>query len=364
MKIGFLKPAITNQDIKVMNKIIRSGWFAPGKVTEEFESKLARYLQIKHAVMTSSATAALHLSLIMAGVQEGDEVISTPLSYVATSNVILYQRAVPVFVDVNAETGLLDLNKVAAKITKKTKIILPVHLYGQMVDMKKLKKIATKHNLIIIEDAAHAIEAQRDGVRPGQLSFSAALSFHVAKNITSGQGGALVTSNGGYAQRAELLRRDGVRNVNGKRHMFELGYKYDATEFQAAMLLSQLKRIEQQHQKRNLLFQRYAKAFSGMGVDFPKIAPRTKHACHMFVVWIDPKKRDKIRKFLAKAGIDTSIHYDPIHLEPYYRKQFNYQRGDFPIAEKLGFSTITLPLYPALTMEQQGYIIKKVKGAL
>lgn len=364
MKVGFLKPAITNQDIKAMNKVIRSGWLAPGKVTEEFESKLAHYLQAKHAVMTNSATAALHLSLMMAGVQAGDEVITTPLSYVATSNVILYQRAVPVFVDVDAETGLIDLNVIAAKITKKTKAILPVHLYGQMVDMRKLNNIATKHKLVIIEDAAHALEATRDDIRPGQLSFSACLSFHVAKNITSGQGGALVTNGARYVQEAKLLRRDGVRNVNGERRMFKFGYKYDATEFQAALLLSQLKRIARQYQKRNILFQRYANAFREMGVNFPKIASRTKHACHMFVIWVDPKKRKKIRQFLANAGVDTSVHYNPIHLEPYYKKEFNYQRGDFPVAEKLGFSTITLPLYPALTIKQQDYVIKKVKEAL
>ncbi len=362
MKVPFLNPDISSQDINNLVRAIKSGWFAPGKITKKFEDKFADYLGAKEAVMTGSATAALHLSLILAGIKEGDEVITTPLSYVATSNVILYQKAIPVFVDVEPETGLIDIDKIEGKITKKTKAIIPVHLYGQMVDMKKLKKIADKHNLIIIEDAAHSIESVRDGIRPGQLSFSACFSFHVAKNITSGQGGALVINNVDIANRTRLLRRDGVRNVGDKRQMFELGYKYDSTEFQAAMLLGQLNRIKKIHTKRAAIFERYIKGFNNTKIQFPKLVSNSIHACHIFVVWVNPQKRDSIREALAQKGVETSIHYEPIHLEPYYQKRFHYKKGDFPVAEKLGASTIILPTYSRLSKLSQEYVINTLKA--
>lgn len=369
MKIPFLNPDINSQDINNLNKVIKSGWFAPGKITEKFEDKFAAYLGTKEAVMTASATAALHLSLILAGAGERDEIITIPLSYVATSNVVLYQKAVPIFVDVEPETGLIDIDKIEEKITnlpagrqEKLKAIIPVHLYGQMVDMKKLKKIADKYNLVIIEDAAHSIESIRDGIRPAQLSFSACFSFHVAKNITSGQGGILATNSAKIANQARLLRRDGVRNIRDKRYMLELGYKYDSTEFQAAMLLGQLNRIKTTHAKRVAVFERYIKGFNNTKIQFPKIVPNSIHACHMFIVWVNPKKRDSIRKALAKKGIETSIHYEPIHLEPYYQKRFHYKKGDFPVAEKLGASTISLPTYSRLSKQSQEYVIKTLKA--
>lgn len=360
MKIQFLKPNINEKDINMAVRVLRSGWLAPGRYTRELEENFTRYLGVKYAVMTGSCTAALHMALIIAGVKEGDEVITTPISYVATSNVILYQKANPVFVDVDPITGLMDLNKIEKKITRKTKAIIPVHLYGQMVDMKKLKKIADKHKLVIIEDAAHAIESERGGEKPGQISSAACFSFHTAKNITSGQGGMFVTNSLRDFRIVKMLRRDGVVNIDAKRQMFVLGYKYDLTDFQAAMLVSQLDRIENQLKIRKRLFRKYAAAFEKMDIEFPRTLPDVKHACHMFVIWVNLKKRDRIREYLEKSGIQTSIHYDPIHLEPYYKKTFRYKKGDFPIAERLGFSTITLPLYPSLTKAQQDYVIKKV----
>jgi len=360
MKVQFLKPNIAEKDIKNAVRVLRSGWLAPGRYTGELEENFARYLGVKYAVMTGSCTAALHMALILAGIKEGDEVITTPISYVATSNVILYQNAKPVFVDVEPNTGLIDAEKIEKAITKKTKAIIPVHLYGQMVDMKKLKKIADKHKLVIIEDAAHAIESERDGIKPGQSSFAACFSFHTAKNITSGQGGMFVTNNLKNFKIAKMLRRDGVINIDAKRQMFILGYKYDSTDFQAAMLVSQLDRIKNQLKIRERSFKKYAVVFDKINIEFPKTLPNVRHACHMFVIWVNPKKRDQIRKDLEKACVQTSIHYDPIHLEPYYKKTFGYKKGDFPIAERRGFSTITLPLYPALTKKEQDYVIEKV----
>jgi dTDP-4-amino-4,6-dideoxygalactose transaminase len=365
MKVPFLDPHITPRDIRELVASIKSGWLIHGPYTAQFERKLAAYLHVPYAVMTGSATAALHMSLIIAGVKKGDEVITTPLSWVATSNVILYQGAKVVFADVDHETGILDPKEVEKKITKKTKAILLVHLYGQMADMRRFRAIAKKHRVVLIEDTAHALEAKRDGLRPGQSGLGA-LSFHVAKNITAGQGGAIVVRTAKEARLAKLLRRDGVYNTpQGHRRMVMLGYKYDATDFQAALLLHQLERVHKQHAARVGVFKRYRQKLSGIpGIRFPSLVPRVVHAGHMFVVWVDPKRRDKIREVLNKKGIQTSIHYDPIHLEPYYRKTFKFKKGDFPVAERLGASTITLPTYSKLSTAKQDYVIRELISAV
>lgn len=361
MKIPFLKPTISPSDIQVVSRVLRSGWLYLGPEHKIFEKNFARYLDVKDAVATNSCFSSLHLSLLLAGIKPGDEVITTPLSYVATSNAIIHCGARPVFVDVDPETGLLDLRKVERAFTKRTKAILPVHLYGQMIDMKKLHTMAKRHRVLIIEDAAHAIEASRDGVRPGQLSLSACFSFHVAKNITAGQGGALITNHQNISHHARAMRRDGVVNRGPYRIMEEFGYKYLMTEFQAAMLTNQLKRIDRQYLERWKIYKRYEAAFQATGIAFPKTESGVKHASHMFVIWVPPKKREDIRQSLHKNGIETSVHYNPIHLEPFYRKKFGYRRGDFPITERLGASTITLPLYASLTKSEQEYIIKMVR---
>lgn len=239
-----------------------------------------------------------------------------------------------------------------------------VHLNGLMLDMKKLKKISDKYNIPIIEDAAHALEAQRDGVRPGQLGFSACLSFHAAKNITSGQGGACIVNSKSHGDRLKLLRRDGVLNKDGKRVMYELGYKYDLTDFQAAMLIGQLKRVKSTHQKRLRVYQNYIELLKGSKIGYILPEKNSVHAAHMFVVFVDPTKRDEVRERMYDRGIETSIHYPAIHLEPYYAKRFNYQRGDFPHAERYGDSVITLPTYSGLTKKDQKYIVETLKNAL
>jgi UDP-4-amino-4-deoxy-L-arabinose-oxoglutarate aminotransferase len=360
MKVQFLNPYLSKRDIDSVVKVLKSGWLVLGKISQDFEEKFAKYLGCKHAILTNSATNSIYLSLLGLGIKPGDEVITTALSYVATANPILYCGATPVFVDVEPDTGLLDIKKVEKAITPKTKAIIVVHLYGQMVDMIGLKKIIKNKKIVVIEDAAHAIEAKRDECQPGQLSDAACFSFHVAKNITAGQGGCIVTNSSKLYEFAKLARRDGVRNVGMNRYMEILGYKFLMTDFQAAMLGSQLKRIDKQRLKRKNIYKKYAKEFLKAGIKFPKTGASCKHAYHMFVIWVEPKKRDEIRVKLEKVGIQTSVHYNPIHLEPFYKKTFGYKPGDFPIAEKLGSSTITLPLHLFLTIKQQDYIIRNV----
>lgn len=365
MKVPFLRPDIRPADLTRLEDSIKSGWLAPGPCTELFERELSSYLNAKHAVFLNSCTSALHLALMLAGVKEGDEVITTPMSYVATSNAILYLRATPVFVDVDPGTGLMDLDKVKKAITAKTKAIVPVHLYGQMVDMNALSGITKDRGIKIIEDAAHALESERDGVCPGQLSFAACFSFHAAKNITSGQGGALVTNDGQAYERAKILRRDGVINIEGKRRMVDFGYKYDTADFQAAMLLGQLKRIKSTRKRRQNIFDAYVQGFQGRSsIGFPAYETQSGHSGHLFVVWVDLKKRDRIRKLLEDKGVSTSIHYEPIHLEPYYRKAFGFKEGDYPVAEKMGAATISLPTFSLLKKKEQDYVIKSLISCL
>lgn len=359
IKVPFLKLAVADSDVDAMVRVLKSGWLVLASEGRKFEQKFARFLGVKESVLTNSCTSSIHLSLIMAGVGPGDEVIVTPLTYVSSVNPVLYVGAKPVFVDVELETGLIDAGKIEAAITSKTKAIIPVHLYGQMADMKAINTIAKKHNLIVVEDAAHAIEAERDGIKPGQTSFSACFSFHVAKNITSGEGGAIAINDKKMSDRAKLLRRDGVKNFGVKRRMQELGHKHLMTDFQAALLSSQLDRIEERSDIRKKLFHNYYESFADIpGLNFPQMVPNSRHAYHMFVVWVPPEHRDDIQRRLSFKGIETSIHYDPVHLEPYYRKAFGFKEGDFPVAEKLGASTITLPLHLKLTSEEQGHVIK------
>lgn len=345
MKIPFLKPDIRESDIRRMNQSIKTGWLVHGEYTHQFEQELDKFLR-NRSFMTASCTASIHMALLLLGVKEGDEVITTPISWVSTANVILYTGAKVVFADVEPTTGILDIEDVKKKITPRTKAIIVVHLYGQMADMRAYSCLG----IPIIEDCAHALESSRDGIKPGQLGFAACFSFHAAKNITCGQGGAIITKD---IERCKLLVRDGVRNVMGKRVMLEFGYKYDLTDFQAALLIGQIKRIKTSHAKRLKVYERYEQAFKGMCPE--RIGT---HACHMFVIWVN--NRDAVRQRLLERGIETSIHYSAIHLEPYYQS-IGFEKG-LPIAERLAEMTITLPTY-ALTEKQQDYVIKETLNA-
>lgn len=365
MKIPFLKPDIRASDIKNVAEAIRSGWLTRGPRTIAFEAEMAHYLGVASASMVASGTAALHSALAAAGIKEGDEVITTPISAVQTANAILYTGATPVFVDIAPSTGLIDLERIEEKITAKTKAIIPVHYYGQMVDMIRLAKIAKKHGIVIIEDAAHALEAVRDGNRPGALSFAAAFSFHAAKNMTAGQGGALVSNDTTVTEFTNAFCDSGIRRIDGARRSVMLGYKYPITSFQVALLEGQLTRLAANHKKRLAVFARYRAGLSKVtGITLIEDVPGSVHACHLFNVLVDPACRDAIRKDLSAAGIDTAVFHEVIHLEPYFKDRFGYKAGDFPHAERFAASLIGLPTYPGLTAREQSYIIKHLTEQL
>lgn len=370
--IEFFRHNIGKTEIAEITKVLQSLFLTTGKHVDSFEKALAQYTRTKYAVGLTSCTGALHIALLAAGVKAGDEVITTAMSFVATANAICMTGAKPVFVDVERETGNIDANLIEKAITKKTKAILPVHLYGQMVDMKKIVKIAKKHNLQVIEDAAHALESERDGMRPGEQSFGACFSFYATKSITSGEGGAFTTNFEDVAKIMKKLRSHGITSELAQRMRTGLrtydvdtfGWKYNMDNIQASLLLPQLKKAEKIWKKRDAIARHYQETFSDLPLDMPKDIKGAKHGRHMFVIWVDPEKRDEILDYLIKHGVASVINYPAMHLFSYYRKTFGYKEGMFPNAEEIANRTITLPLYAKLTKGEINHIIKTVKQAV
>ncbi|MDO8811286.1 MAG: DegT/DnrJ/EryC1/StrS family aminotransferase [Gallionella sp.] len=373
MKVEFFKHNVSEDDISRVHAVLHNAFLTTGKEVKTFEEMLASYLGAKYGVGLTSCTAALHLALLACDIGAGDEVITTPMTFIATSNTVLYSGASHVFVDVEHDTGLIDVTKIEAAITPKTKAIIPVHLYGQMCDMKAIRIIADKHGLVVIEDCAHAIESNRDGIRPGQLGEIACFSFYATKNITSGEGGAIVTNSQILAEKIKLLRQHGMsasaadRYTSTYRHwdMEMLGWKYNMSNIQAALLIGQISRIDNLLDRREDISRKYEEAFSVIeGLRFPRIHTNSKSARHLFTVWVAPDHRDQILGKLQEDGVGVAVNYRAVHLLKYYRDTFGYARGMFPVAERIGDSTITIPLYPKLLDSEVDHVIKSVIKAV
>jgi dTDP-4-amino-4,6-dideoxygalactose transaminase len=371
MKIEFYKHNIDQEDIDNVVKVLNSLFLTHGAVVEDFENRFSRYLGCEYTVGVNSCTAALHLAILAHGIGSGYEVITTPMTFIATANAVLHAGATPVLVDVEPDTGNLDADLIEKAITPRTKAIIPVHLYGQMCDMKKIREIADRHNLIIIEDAAHCIEGIRDGIRPGMLGDAACFSYYATKNITSGEGGAVSTNNGKIAEIMRKLRQHGMSKGASERYskkyehyeMEMLGWKYNMNNIQAAMLLGQLDDMEKNLQVREQICRKYEEAFrDNPEITCLKIMPGSKSARHLFTILVAPEKRDFILHKLQDHEIGVAVNYRALHLLKYYREKFGYKRGMFPHAERIGDSTITLPLYTKLTDEEIQYIINTVQG--
>ena len=370
LKIEFYRHNISEQDIKNVTRVLKSIFLSTGKVVDDFEKSFAAYLGCNNVVGTTSCTNSMQLSLEAFGIGRGDQVITTPLTFVATSNAILHSGADPVFVDVESETGNMDADLIERAITPKTKAILPVHLYGQMADMKKIRKIADRHNLKVVEDAAHCIEGERDGIKPGQLGDAACFSFYATKNITCGDGGAIALNDEETSKTLKKMRLQGLEQSAYERYekkfsspdMTVDGWKYNMNNLQAALLVGQLSRIEKLWQRREEICQKYEKAFTDIpGLNFPKTMPGVKNARWSFTIWVNPRKKDEIQEKLKKKGIPTTNQWSlPVHLMTFYRKKYGYKPGDFPNAEAISKRTITLPLYPKLKNQEVDFIISNV----
>lgn len=367
MKVEFFKHNLNQDDINSAVEVLHNPILTTGQWTADFEDKFSKYMGCKYTVGVTSCTAALHLSLLAYGIGCGDEVITTPMTFIATANSILMAGAKPVFVDVEPETGNIDVNLIENAITSKTKAIMPVHLYGQLCDMVKLRKIADKYHLFIIEDCAHAVEAERDGVRPAQLGETACFSYYATKVLSSGEGGAICTNSELIANKLKILRSHGMSADANERYskrykhwdMEVLGWKYNMDNIQAALLINQIDRLEENWQRRERIAQQYERAFSRV-IEFPQVIGKSGN--HLFTIWVE--NRDKALGKLQDAGIGVAVNYKAIHLLSYYRKMYGYKEGKFPVAERIGNQTISLPLYPKLSNTEVEYVIKTVKACL
>ncbi len=369
-KVEFYRHSLQKEDIDEAVKVLNSLFLTTGPVTQAFEEKLANFLGRERALCVSSCTAGLFLSLKALDIGPGDEVITTPMTFIATANVILHAGAKPVFVDVEPETGNIDLNRVEDAITDKTKAVIPVHLYGQMVDMKGLSALCEPRGIKIIEDAAHSLESERDGIKPGQLGDTASFSFYATKNLTCGEGGAVVTDSIELYEKIKKLRLHGMSKSAAERYtkkyrhwdMELLGYKANLPDILSALLINQIDRLEQQLARREEICRRYEEAFSQIdGIDFPKVLPNSRSARHLFTIWVPRGLRDRTLEQLQERNIGVAVNFRAIHLLKYYRENFGFKEGDFPIAEEIGDRTISLPLYPSLEDREVDYVIEAVR---
>ncbi|CCK81684.1 DegT/DnrJ/EryC1/StrS family aminotransferase [Desulfobacula toluolica] len=373
MKIDFFYHNLGEQEREAVYNALESPFLTTGSTVLEFEKKFSQYIGSKHTIAVMSCTAALHLSLQALGIGKGDEVITTPMTFAASSLAIVHTGATPVWVDVEANTGNIDVKLIEAAITKKTKAILPVHLYGQMCDMRTIRDIANQFGLFIIEDAAHALESSRDGIRIGELSDAACFSFYATKSITCGEGGAVSTNSQSLASKIHMLRSHGINKDANMRHdkvfehwdLIDFGWKYNMNNIQASILIPQIDKIDHIHKKRKEIYGQYMERLVNIPeLKFPQILPESISAYHLLTIWVAPNKRDKLLRDLQKKGIGVAVNYRSINILSKFQNFFSKGRGSFPISEKIGDSTISLPFHTHLTQEEINHIISMLKELL
>ena len=357
----------------MLEEVFRGEILTTGEYVARFEKRFSELLQCKHTLAVNSCTGGLHLSLLALGIGPGDEVITTPMTFIATATSILEAGAEPVFVDVEPDTGNIDVDLVEAAITPRTKAIMPVHLYGLMCDMRSLREIADRHGLKIVEDSAHCVEAVRDGIRPGQLGDTACFSFYATKNLTSGEGGAIITNDTGLYEKLRLLSLHGMtktafdRSREGYTHwdMVTLGWKYNMSNIEAALLLPQFDRVEEKLERRTRLAERYDDRMGKVpGVIKPGNRANAIHSRHVYPVRVAVEKRDRVIESLKNEQVGCVVNYRAVHLTQFFREKYGFAEGDFPAAERIGDETISLPFYPDMPLEDVEVVAAALERAL
>ncbi len=350
--------AIRDEIQSVLAEVCDSARFAQGPPTQAFEQEFAAYCGVGHCVSLNSGTSALHLALRCLDIGPGDEVITTPFTFIATAWAINYVGAKPVFVDIDPKRRTLDPAKLEAAVIPRTKAIIPVHIFGVPADMDAVNAIARKHKLSVVEDAAQAHGARYKGKRVGQFSAMSCFSFYPTKNLGAyGEGGALLTNDEKLAARARSLRE----HAQSARYIHEdIGYNYRMDSFQAAVLRVKLKRLDAWNAARAAHACRYSEQLAGTSYGLPSVPADSESVWHCYVIECDD--RDRVRAALAAAGIDTAINYPlPLHLQPVYRS-LGYRRGDLPVAERLCEQCLSLPMYPELTHEQIDTVVRAIRA--
>jgi len=371
-------PCLGDEEFDEVLDTLRSGWLTMGPKTRRFEEAFARYVGAKHAIAVSSCTAGLHLALVAGGIGPGDEVITTPLTFCSTANVIVHQGATPVLADVNPDTMNIDRREIERLITPRTRALIPVHLAGQPCEMEEMEALAKEHGLLLIEDAAHATGAEYRGRKIGTFGDVTVFSFYATKNLTTGEGGMICTEDDDLAEKTRILRLHGISQDAWKRYSdkgswyYEVqlpGYKYNMTDIQASLGLHQLARQEEFLRVR----ERYARVYTEAFADLPEIrAPFVKdhvrHAWHLYIVQLNLERltidRGQFIEALRGENVGTSVHFIPLHLHPFYQQEYGFKEGDYPVAEAAYEGIVSLPLYPRMTEEDVDDVVRAVKKVI
>ena len=373
--LPFNQPDIGEEEIDEVVKTLRSGWITTGPRTKEFERRFAAYVNSRHAIAVNSCTGGLHVALAAAGIGPGDEVVVPTMTFCATANVVVHLGATPIIVDVEPDTLNIDPQCLDAAITRRTKAVIPVHLYGHPCEMDRINDITEAHDVLVIEDAAHAVAAEWRGRRIGSLSLATAFSFYATKNLTTAEGGMITTDDDDYAERMRIWSLHGISRDAWKRYSAEgswyyevsvPGFKYNLTDLQAALGLHQLSRLEDMTCRRAKLAAQYRAGLSGLPeVELPIVRPGIRHAWHLYPIRLRPElltiDRARFIEQLKSEGIGTSVHFIPLHRHPYYRDRFHFQPSEFPVADAAYERLISLPLYPRMTDSDANDAIEAVR---
>lgn len=356
--IPVAKPFLDDADRVGVMEVLHSSTLALGPQMIAFEKAIAAYTGAKYAYAVSNGTCGLHLAVRALGLHDGDEVITSPFSFIASSNCLLYERAVPIFADIDEVTYNLTPEAVEAKITSKTKAILAVHIFGQPAEVERLRQIARQHNLALIEDACESLGSTYNGAMSGTLGDIGVYAFYPNKQMTTGEGGMIVTNDEVLGKLCNSLRNQG-RNLEGDWLVHErLGYNYRMDEMSAALGVSQLKKLDWMIAEKRKIAHWYAEALlDATNILAPQVGPNRTHTWFVYVVRILNGKRDEAQQAMAKAGIQTKPYLPVIHLQPFMRTQFGYAPGALPVAEKVASQTLALPFYIGLTQEEVHYIV-------
>jgi len=376
--LPFHQPSIDADDERAVLEALRSGWITTGPKTKEFERRFAAYTGAAHCVAVNSCTAALHLALEAVGVGPGDEVITSPVTFASTANVIVHRGAQPVFVDVESDTLNIDANAIETAITPRTKAVIPVDFAGQPCELDDILALARRRGLTVIEDAAHAVGAEFKGKRVGSVADLTAFSFYATKNITSGEGGALTTNRSDWAERVQVMALHGISRDAWKRYgtsgyshwdILAPGYKYNMFDLQGALVSSQLAKIDRFQRRRIALKARLDAGLRDVPeISFPVERGNRIHAHHLYPIIVRVEAltadRDTIMNAIQAENVGIGIHFRAVHLHPYYEQTFGFRRGMFPRAEYYSDRTISLPLYPRMTDAEADDVVAAVRKVI
>lgn len=373
MQIPYGKQTIEEEDIQAVIDVLKSDYLTTGPKIAEFEKLVCEYTNTKYAVAISNGTAALHAACFASGIGPEDEVITTPITFAASANCVLYCGGTPVFADIDPNTYNIDVDDVRRKITEKTKAIIPVHLAGQPCDMDAIHELAKEYNLTVIEDGAHALGSVYKGQKIGGLSDMTTFSFHPVKPITTGEGGMIMTNNEELYKRLVLFRSHGITREEELMTSNEgawfyqqlfLGYNYRITDIQCALGISQMKKLDKYLQRRREIAARYDEAFASVdNIVTPYQSNGSQSGWHLYIIQVRGESRKEVFETLRAKGIGVNVHYIPVYYHPYYREH-GYAETKCPIAEELYEHIISLPIFPGLTDEEQDYVIEQVLDAV